>query len=62
MSASVDLREFVAGFLVEAEEHLRASGTNLLAVEEATRRGAASPRAVRDQGDHPALGRRAGRR
>ncbi len=48
MSRSVDLGEFVAGFLVEAEEHLRTAKSNLLTVDEAARKGEASPRAVRE--------------
>jgi two-component system chemotaxis sensor kinase CheA len=48
MSDPVDLREFVAGFLVEAEEHLRFAKPHLLAADEAARRGEASPRAVRE--------------
>lgn len=48
MSHSVDLREFVSGFLVEAEEHLRSANANLLAVDTATRKGDTNPRAVRD--------------
>jgi two-component system chemotaxis sensor kinase CheA len=40
--------EFIAGFLVEAEEHLRASGTNLLALEVAERRGESQARLVRE--------------
>src|SRR6188768_1891157 len=48
MSAPIDLREFMVGFLAEAEEHLRASKANLLTVDAAARKGEASPRAVRD--------------
>lgn len=44
----VDLREFVSGFLAEADEHLRSANANLLAVDAAARKGEASPRAVRD--------------
>jgi two-component system, chemotaxis family, sensor kinase CheA len=47
VSGPVDLREFVAGFLIEAEEHLRVARANLLTADEAARRGEASPRAVR---------------
>jgi two-component system chemotaxis sensor kinase CheA len=48
MSHPVDLREFVSGFLAEAEEHLRSANANLLAVDAAAKKGEASPRAVRD--------------
>lgn len=48
MSGPVDLREFVAGFLAEADELLRAAKANLLTVDTAARRGEASPRPVRD--------------
>ena len=48
MSRSVDFGEFVSGFLVEAEEHLRSARGNLLTVDEAARKGEASPRAVRE--------------
>jgi len=48
MSRSVDFREFVSGFLLEAEEHLRSASGNLLAVDEAARKGEARPRAVRE--------------
>ena len=48
MAEGPDLKEFVEGFLVEAQEHLTASEKNLLALEEASRRGEPSPRAVRE--------------
>jgi two-component system, chemotaxis family, sensor kinase CheA len=48
MSRAVDLREFVSGFLAEAEELLRSANANLLAADEASRKGEANPRAVRD--------------
>ncbi|HLM74173.1 MAG TPA: Hpt domain-containing protein, partial [Polyangiaceae bacterium] len=44
----VDLREFVSGFLAEADEHLRTVNTNLLAADAAAKKGEASPRAVRE--------------
>jgi two-component system, chemotaxis family, sensor kinase CheA len=48
MSPPVDLHEFLAGFLAEAEEHLRAARSNLLALEGAAERGEASPRPTRE--------------
>lgn len=48
MTAKVDLREFVSGFLAEAAELLALAASSLLAVEAAGRKGAANPRAVRD--------------
>ena len=48
MSRSGDFGEFVSGFLVEAEEHLRSANGNLLAVDDAARKGEVNPRAVRE--------------
>ena len=48
MIDGLDVREFLAGYLAEAEEHLASSTRNLLAVEDALRRGAHDPRAVRE--------------
>jgi len=48
VSARVDLGEFVAGFIVEAEEHMRTLNTGLVQLDAASRKGASSPRAVRD--------------
>ncbi|MDI1444299.1 chemotaxis protein CheW [Polyangium sp. 6x1] len=48
MSHAFDASEFLAGFLVEAEEHLSASTMNLLAVEASLRKGENNPRAVRE--------------
>ncbi|MDI1429117.1 chemotaxis protein CheA [Polyangium sorediatum] len=48
MGNAFDASEFLAGFLVEAEEHLSASTTNLLAVETSLRKGENNPRAVRE--------------
>jgi two-component system chemotaxis sensor kinase CheA len=48
MSNAFDASEFLAGYLVEAEEHLSASTTNLLAVEASLRKGENNPRAVRE--------------
>ena len=44
----VDLEEFVAGFLVEADEHLHSVHRNLVAVSEALKEGRPEPRAVRE--------------
>ena len=48
MSDALDVNEFVAGYLVEVEEHLSASTANLLAVEAALRAGEPNPRAIRE--------------
>lgn len=48
MSTGFDRREFVAGYLVEAEEHLRASNGNLLAVEKMLARGEPHANRVRE--------------
>ncbi|MDI3287943.1 chemotaxis protein CheW [Polyangium sp. 15x6] len=48
MSSGFDASEFLAGYLVEAEEHLSASTMNLLAVEASLRKGENNPRAVRE--------------
>lgn len=48
MSPTVDLNEFLAGFLAEAEDHLRATRANLLALEGAAAKGEASPRPTRE--------------
>jgi len=48
MPASFDAREFLAGFLVEAAEHLVSANQNLLAVEAMLQKGQPHPRAVRD--------------
>ncbi len=48
MSAPVDLHDFLAGFLAEAEDHLRSARSNLLALEAAAGRGEASPRPTRE--------------
>lgn len=48
MPAPVDLKEFVAGFLVEADEHLHSVNRNLVAVADALKRGRPEPRAVRE--------------
>lgn len=44
----LDREEFLAGFLVEADEHLRTAGQNLLALEAAARKGDPQARLVRD--------------
>ncbi|HVK64080.1 MAG TPA: chemotaxis protein CheW [Polyangium sp.] len=48
MSNAFDASEFLAGYLVEAEEHLSASTMNLLAVETSLRKCENNPRAVRE--------------
>ena len=48
MSSPLDVREFLAGFLAEAEEHLRASGQNLLALDRSFAQGQSNARAVRE--------------
>lgn len=48
MTASADLKEFIAAYLVEAEEHLTVASTQLLAIEAAQRGGETHPRAVRE--------------
>lgn len=48
MSDALDVNEFVAGYLVEVEEHLSASTANLLAAEAALRAGESNPRAIRE--------------
>ncbi|HEU5072639.1 MAG TPA: chemotaxis protein CheA [Polyangiaceae bacterium] len=45
---TLDRQEFVAGYLAEAEEHLRAATQGLLAIEAALHKHEAHPRAVRD--------------
>jgi two-component system chemotaxis sensor kinase CheA len=44
----MQVEEFVAGFLLEADEHLHAAHQNLVAVTEAMQQGRAEPRAVRE--------------
>jgi two-component system, chemotaxis family, sensor kinase CheA len=44
----LDLGDFLSGYVVESDEHLRRSSSNLLAVEELLRQGRAAPRQVRD--------------
>ncbi|WP_437736813.1 chemotaxis protein CheA [Sorangium sp. So ce1335] len=48
MSDALDVNEFVAGYLVEVEEHLSASTANLLAAEAALRTGDSNPKAIRE--------------
>ncbi|MGK3994944.1 chemotaxis protein CheA [Sorangium sp. So ce1024] len=48
MSDALDVNEFVAGYLVEVEEHLSASTANLLAAEAALRAGESNPKAIRE--------------
>lgn len=46
--SSPDLKAFLGGFLVEAEEHLRNANAQLLLLDEASRRGEANHKAVRE--------------
>ena len=48
MTATADLKEFIAAYLVEAEEHLTVANTQLLAIESSQRGGESNPRAVRE--------------
>ncbi|MEI9938733.1 MAG: chemotaxis protein CheW [Pseudomonadota bacterium] len=48
MTGTADLKEFIAAYLVEAEEHLTVANTQLLAIETAQRSGETHPRAVRE--------------
>jgi two-component system chemotaxis sensor kinase CheA len=48
VTAPPDLKEFIAAYLVEAEEHLTLANAQLLAIESAQRRGDTNPRAVRE--------------
>src|SRR5688572_25296810 len=48
MVDQIDLREFLAGYIAEVEEHLASAGNNLLAIEQAMTRGEPCPRAVRE--------------
>jgi two-component system, chemotaxis family, sensor kinase CheA len=44
----IDLREFIGGFIVEAQEVVATANTSLLEIEAANRDGTSRPRAVRD--------------
>lgn len=48
MTGTADLKEFIAAYLVEAEEHLTVANAQLLAIESAQRDGDTNPRAVRE--------------
>jgi len=48
VTATADLKEFIAAYLVEAEEHLAVANSQLLLVERAQRDGETNPRAVRE--------------
>lgn len=48
MTPSTDLREFIAAYLAEAEEHLGIANAQLLSIESAQRNGDSNPRAVRE--------------
>lgn len=48
MTPETDLKDFISAYLLEAEEHLGAANTQLLAIESAQRSGDRNPRAVRE--------------
>lgn len=48
MTGGVNLKEFVAGFVLEAQEHLHSVGRNLVATSEALKHQKPEPRAVRE--------------
>ncbi len=48
MTGSTDLKEFLAAYLVEAEEHVSSANARLLALEAAERSGTHDPKALRD--------------
>ncbi len=48
MANQVDLKEFVTGFVLEADEHLHSVNQNLVLVAEALRKGKPEPRAIRE--------------
>lgn len=48
MTEDLDLREFIGGFVTEAEELVGAAHASLLEIEAASARGALHPKAVRD--------------
>lgn len=48
MSSSVNMQEFVAGFILEAEEHLHSVNRNFVTVSEALKAGRPEPKAVRE--------------
>lgn len=48
MAGEVDFREFIAGFIAEADELLSGASAHLLEVDQAAREGQAHPRAVRE--------------
>jgi two-component system, chemotaxis family, sensor kinase CheA len=47
MNNPLDVQEFLAGFLAEADEHLRSAAQNMLALDQSLARGDSNPRAVR---------------
>jgi two-component system chemotaxis sensor kinase CheA len=48
LTSSVDLKQFLSGFLAEAEEHLSSAHRNLMLAEKSLAEGEPSPRAVRE--------------
>ena len=48
MSDELDVKQFLAGYLAEAEEHLSAANANLLSIDEAVRKNESDPKSVRE--------------
>ncbi len=48
MASEINLQEFVAGFILESEEHLHSVNLNLIAVSNALKSGKLEPKAVRE--------------
>jgi len=48
VTGTADLKEFIAAYLIEAEEHLTVANTQLLAIESAQRNGDTNPRGLRE--------------
>ncbi len=48
MPGPIDLKDFVAGFLLEAEEHLHSVNRNMVAAADALKKGNPEPRAIRE--------------
>jgi two-component system chemotaxis sensor kinase CheA len=48
LSSEVNFKEFVSGFVLEADEHLHSVNRNLVATSEALKQGKPEPRAVRE--------------
>jgi two-component system chemotaxis sensor kinase CheA len=48
MTSELDVKEFMGGYLAEAEEHLSSARANLLSIDDALREGHSDPRGVRE--------------